>query len=125
MYPSRPLIVSLRADRSAAFVGRRLVEDNFADLGAADVEDAKLLVSELVTNAVLYGTQPIFLRLAEWGDELRVEVEDAKLEMSSPREGSRGLQIVDRLARDWGVTFGGACKTVWAVLALHARNGGS
>src|SRR5262245_10258712 len=123
MYTSRPLILPLRADRGAAFAGRRAVEDNFCDLGAADAADAKLVVSELVTNAVLYGTQPIVLRLEAGSNELRVAVEDARLEMSAPREGSRGLEIVDRLAQDWGVTFGTACKTVWAVLALHAGNG--
>jgi anti-sigma regulatory factor (Ser/Thr protein kinase) len=117
-----PLILPLAAEHAAAFVGRQAVGDRFQGLDALDSEDAKLVVSELVTNAVRYGAKPIVLRVEEQPLELRVEVEDANPEMRPPRAGSHGLAIVDRLATQWGVSFCADHKTVWAILPLHDRN---
>ena len=92
------------------------------------LDDLKLVVSELVTNAVRYGPgdRPVQLRLAIDGDVVRGEVvdqgdgEEAKIEIreSSPDEpGGRGLKLVDRLAERWGVHEGST--HVW--FELRAR----
>ena len=85
------------------------------------IEDAILLVSELVTNALMYGTGSIALACAIDGDIARIEVSDG--DPTPPRapttapdadEGTgRGLLIVDRVAARWGVDVGERGKTVW------------
>ncbi|GAA2872628.1 hypothetical protein GCM10010517_33060 [Streptosporangium fragile] len=85
-------------------------------------ENARLVVSELVTNAVRHARHgvtgcapvpPLVLRLAAHGDLLRVEVADAGLSAEDPRvrsapivflaEGGRGLAIVSALSGgNWG-----------------------
>jgi anti-sigma regulatory factor (Ser/Thr protein kinase) len=88
---------------------------------------ATLIVSELVTNAVIHGREPIYLELQIRGDALRIEVYDADANATgvvppSPRTdatvGGRGLRIVDVLAQEWGVKPLGQGKTVWASVAL-------
>lgn len=83
------------------------------------VQDALLLTTELVSNAVLHGRPSLRVRvrlLAE--DRVRVEVYDAAPGMPRLRAawagGGRGLSIVDETADAWGVEaepIGG--KTVW------------
>lgn len=90
--------------------------------------DVLVVVSELVTNAVLYGRVPIVLSLVRDLETLRIEVSDAdpqvhavKPHAPNPSDPTgRGLQIVQSLTRAWGVTpqaHGG--KTVWAVMPLN------
>jgi anti-sigma regulatory factor (Ser/Thr protein kinase) len=94
-------------------------------------ESADLIVSELVTNAVLHGAEPASFtiytdREADRG-LLFIEVEDSKPDAPDPgdadenAESGRGLMIVEALAEDWGVepTTGG--KRVWASLAVAER----
>lgn len=88
-------------------------------------QDALLVVSELVTNAVRHtaGT----CTLAAWNGPtwLRVEVRDSSTELPrfsptppGPLEvGGRGLHIVDTLSRQWGVRSAEHGKTVWAEIA--------
>lgn len=72
------------------------------------VEDAVLVVSELVTNAVRHGTGAVGLRVSAGAEELRIEVHDgstvpARLRAAGEEEESgRGLFLVDALARAWG-----------------------
>ena len=75
-------------------------------------QELKLVVSELVTNAVLHGRGPVSLRLDANGDVVRGEVTDSGtgFNQTTPRslspddeEGGRGLYLVDQLCRDWRV----------------------
>jgi anti-sigma regulatory factor (Ser/Thr protein kinase) len=86
----------------------------------------KLLVSELVSNAVLHGGSggPVELR-ATWNSEIRVEVQDHGGGFApKPRErapdatGGFGLYLVGRLADRWGVESDGS-TTVWFVLQRY------
>jgi serine phosphatase RsbU (regulator of sigma subunit)/anti-sigma regulatory factor (Ser/Thr protein kinase) len=89
---------------------------------AALVEDAKLVVTELVTNALLHGRGPVAVRIVESGPTVRVEVEDADpgmpvLPRHSPETMTgRGLALVARLAASWGAGARGTGKVVWAEL---------
>jgi anti-sigma regulatory factor (Ser/Thr protein kinase) len=78
------------------------------------VEDAALLVSELVTNAVRYGPEEqIRLIVSENDARTRFTVHDLGLgplpEMRAeddPAPGGHGLRLVDALADRWGVERG-------------------
>jgi serine phosphatase RsbU (regulator of sigma subunit) len=85
---------------------------------AEDAETATLLVSELVTNAIRYASRPISVRLM-LTDSLLCEVHDDDPHLpvlDNPRpmqEGGRGILLVSRLARRWGVTRITTGKVVW------------
>jgi anti-sigma regulatory factor (Ser/Thr protein kinase) len=91
-------------------------------------EPALVVLSELVTNAVLHGAEPIQASVSCHEDALRIEVFDGDPDTSelvpvAARDavdpGGRGLQIVDALSRSWGVTRRGEGKTVWAEVAFE------
>jgi serine/threonine-protein kinase RsbW len=87
-------------------------------------ENAVLLVSELVTNAVRHarGGDAIMLELQAVGTWLRIEVTDADPQWPQPRtpagfDGSGfGFVLVDALAGKWGVRETATGKAVWAEL---------
>jgi anti-sigma regulatory factor (Ser/Thr protein kinase) len=91
-------------------------------------EDALLIVSELVTNAVRHGRPAIVLNLELHGDRVRIEVrDDSELLPLVPanqpaidRPTGRGLLIVAATASDWGISQrpGRPGKSVWAELRL-------
>jgi hypothetical protein len=84
-------------------------------------DDVVLAVNELVTNALLHGSEPIMLILEPYGHGVRVEVSDTSPRMprtpapSRTATSGRGLAIVSAISRDWGARrlhAGG--KAVWA-----------
>src|SRR5204863_1301862 len=92
------------------------------------LEDLRLLVSELVTNAVRHGGADeagvVSLRLLLEPLRIRVEVTDMgpgfDLNVPTTRdEGGWGLVFVDRLADRWGIEHDGATK-VWFEIDLPA-----
>jgi hypothetical protein len=84
-------------------------------------DDVLLVVSELVTNALLHGTGKPLLRLVGTTSQVRVEVHDDNPEPPRVREsgpdGGWGLPLVGRLAVAWGSYAVGVGKTVWCQLA--------
>lgn len=112
---------SLRLDwgMNAPARARVWVRDMCAIHGLDDlVEDAVLMVGELVTNVVLHARTNCRL-VAEFGDQtMRVDVMDEDHSMGTVRvgdglTGGLGLRIVDALASSWGVLYGTEGKTVW------------
>jgi anti-sigma regulatory factor (Ser/Thr protein kinase) len=105
-----------------------LCEAMAPDLQDGEVETLRLLVSELVTNAVRHGDgdgDDAVEVNAHWNSEVRVEVVDHGHGFSpqprfghSDEPGGFGLFLVGRLADQWGVeTTDGT--TVWFVLQRH------
>ena len=103
-----------------------------AEAGLTELlDEALLLTTELVTNAVLHaktgGSGPT-LHLEFHGTWLRIEVHDADWRVPEPRlpstldESGFGFVIVDALADKWGVRETPAGKAVWA--ELDARQNG-
>ncbi|MFD4554868.1 ATP-binding protein [Streptomyces sp. NPDC058469] len=86
-------------------------------------DDATLVVSELVTNAVKHGKgRPVGLRVRRFADELRIEVTDgtptpARLRSAGVAdENGRGLLLVAAVAQEWGVSPDGTMT--WCSLAI-------
>ncbi|MER8223613.1 SpoIIE family protein phosphatase [Streptomyces sp. NPDC094143] len=141
---SRSSVITARAAASFEPVGRSVasarsfVRDTLQGWGFADiVDDAVVLTSELVTNAVVHaGTSADVLCLRS-DEGVRVEVADryperevplqgAAVTMGNPdREGGRGLQLCAALAGRWGVEYTPTHKTVWFQLDLPARTVGT
>lgn len=133
-------MITARAAASFEPVGRSVatarsfVRDTLQGWGFADiVDDAVVLTSELVTNAVVHaGTHADVLCLRS-EDGVRIEVSDrypereiplqgAAVTMGSPdREGGRGLQLCAALAGRWGVEYTPTHKNVWFQLDLPER----
>lgn len=90
-------------------------------VGDEVIDDASLLATELLANAVEHGSGVVHLEIAVHEGLLRVGVHDAAVElpvMGEPGEGSlggRGIWLVEAIARDWGSDSSGVepGKTVW------------
>jgi anti-sigma regulatory factor (Ser/Thr protein kinase) len=88
------------------------------------VESARLLVSELIVNAVLHANTEARLTLRFDGEVLRVEVGDGSTAVPKRQDYSptattgRGLMILEAVADEWGVDIGADSKTVWFDLAV-------
>ncbi len=88
------------------------------------VQDATLIVSELLTNAIVHGSPPIRLRLRKTPEELAIEVDDAasamprKLRATPTDLHGRGLAIVADIGSRWAARADGYGKTVWSTLAI-------
>ncbi|MFI6639129.1 PAS domain S-box protein [Streptomyces sp. NPDC050504] len=91
-------------------------------------DDARLLVSEVLTNALQHAQGPLGLHLRRTTTELTVEISDRSPHLPQPRlaapddESGRGLLLVDALAHSWGVRPTDDGKTTW--FTLHTRDGG-
>ncbi|MGW5326334.1 ATP-binding SpoIIE family protein phosphatase [Streptomyces sp. NPDC004014] len=138
--PARPVDdVALLVARTRAFPRDRIAEwdiptspeavpavraEVYAKLADWNLEEettftTKLILSELVTNAIRYGTPPVHLRLLR-ETNLVMEVSDGSSTTPHLRyaaamdEGGRGIFLVAQFAERWGTRFTPAGKTVWA-----------
>jgi anti-sigma regulatory factor (Ser/Thr protein kinase) len=126
---------------AAAAAARRFVRDTLQSWELtgrsqeqdALVDDAVLLTSELVTNAVLHAGTPVQVTCRIVGDEQDGAVEIAVLDRrpaqlrpdlphspadAAERTNGRGLQLPSQLASAWGVTYSGTAKAVWFRMRL-------
>jgi len=132
--PDHVLRVTLPAASRAASLARQGVRDALGRRGLSHLEDtAVLLVSELVSNAVLHahhGGSQLELRVADTGTWLRIEVSDADPRPPQPHipagldESGFGFVLVEALAAKWGVDQAAAGKTVWIELDTGRASAG-
>jgi GAF domain-containing protein len=121
----------LAQDRTTPATARVLVRDRLQGWGLDEdtVDATELIVSELVTNAVRYGTPPLRLRLL-LDSTLTCEVHDGSTASPHLRhartvdEGGRGLFIVSRLASHWGARHGPDGKVLWTEQELAGDDSG-
>ena len=126
----QPVTAPLPHDVRAPTLARCFLHQNRDGLPQALIENAELLTSELVTNAVLHGQPPIAMELAVTPTTLDVAIDDGGPNLpvldtsavSGTQPHGRGLQIVDTIANQWGVQKGprGNGKRVW--FRLFARS---
>ncbi|MGH8968615.1 MAG: ATP-binding protein [Actinomycetes bacterium] len=119
------LRTELGGDPTQVSRARRLVSSELAgwriDADAADI--TVLLVSELVTNALLHGSPPIRLGISPTATGLRVEVYDgdadrlpAVQQIRLDLPGGRGMRLVEALSARWGAAVTADGKCVWCEL---------
>jgi anti-sigma regulatory factor (Ser/Thr protein kinase) len=111
---------------SSAPMARRFVGDILAAWGLGDLVDtARLLLGEVISNAVQHTVGDVSVRLRLRINRLRIEVIDGSdrrpdlLDAEPDSESGRGLKIVATLADEWGHDAreaGG--KVVWFELAI-------
>ena len=114
----------LDRDLPAAAVARDWLTVTFGEtVTSGQIQDACLVLSELVTNALRYGLGDIVVHAALIDDCLRLSVTDWADEMprmlpaDPERIGGVGLLIVERVSAEWGVAPFPGGKTVWASIA--------
>ncbi|MFF9126597.1 SpoIIE family protein phosphatase [Streptomyces sp. NPDC014889] len=112
--------------RVRAEAGRRLEMWGLEEIAFT----TELIISELITNAIRYGSDPIRLRLLR-DRTLICEVADGS--STSPRlrraattdEGGRGLFLVAQLAQRWGTRHTHGGKVIWTEQALPGTPDGT
>lgn len=111
---------SFSAETASVPAARRFVRATLQDLELLSAWDAaEMLVSELVTNAVLHARTSFTVSVERHDQAVRVSVTD--LSSATPRQRSygndsttgRGLRLVATIALSWGVDRTVAGKTVW------------
>jgi anti-sigma regulatory factor (Ser/Thr protein kinase) len=120
-----PIIqVLLPPDTDSPRRARRFVEDALCDGAPADVvELAVLLVSEVVTNAILHARSSVRVAITWDNQRLRVEVADKSAarpvaRQFAPDSGTgRGLRLIEELSDAWGTQLVVDGKVVWFELA--------
>ena len=113
-------LATMRLSKSvkAPALAREFVRQNACWFHSTSAEGAlELLASELVTNAVLHGSPPIWLSIECSVHVLRVAVHDGDgTKPARPTPDGLGLMIVDKVSHDWGTDLTLAGKTVWCRL---------
>ena len=105
---------------------RRVISQAFEAWGLAHLSRAAVMVGhELVANALRHGVPPAVLRLCRIGDAVVIEVGDASKQLPRVAEidnqtstSGRGMFIVSKLTRAWGVRPHQGGKTVWAEIPV-------
>ena len=126
---------------AAAAAARRFVRETLCSWQLADrssrlVDDAVLLTSELVTNAIVHAGTPLQVSCRLDGGEVEVAVQDrhparglgdppAGGADDAERTNGRGLLLPAALASSWGVSYARTAKAVWFRMAVNDRSAAS
>lgn len=104
------------------------VTEVLAGMSQECIDDAVLLVTELVSNVYDHATPPCRVRVSDVAEQhrVRVEVDDGEADLlpvvGTSRLGKyrgRGLLLVERVAERWGISRRAWGKTVWAEVAYR------
>ena len=115
--------LELESDPKLVVAARQFVRERLTSWEATDhLEQAVLVASELVTNAVLHARTAIQLKVSVDGPRVRIEVFDENtrvpVQAACPPDATsgRGLALVSSVAGAWGIDHRGDGKVVWAEL---------
>ena len=114
----------ISASLARAFVSHHLADRSLLSL----VDPVRLVVSELVTNALVHSRTAVSVTLSASETTVLLEVRDESLALPQRRapqtvdESGRGLEIVDIVSLDWGVNAGDGSKEVWASFAIDRES---
>lgn len=110
----------LAADPRSAGMARHFVDRTLKEWGLEPAVDVvTLLVSELVTNAVLHAGSELEVSVQLRGDRIRVDVVDNEPDSVKRRiadqdaQSGRGMDMVEMLAVAWGTDIRPGGKSVW------------
>jgi anti-sigma regulatory factor (Ser/Thr protein kinase) len=124
----------LACQSESVSTGRRFVADQLhlwgiveTDPACETLDDAVLVVSELLTNAVKHCATLVTVEVRAHERLIELTVTDDDPRPAAPRDpdiddfGGRGLGIVSALSDDWGQSeWDGSTKTVWCQLRIPA-----
>jgi anti-sigma regulatory factor (Ser/Thr protein kinase) len=128
---SEGFAVALPGGREAARAARRAFAENASALPLSLQEDLALLVTELVSNAVLHGGAgddgPVQVEFRRQAGRVRVEVVNPGTAFEPPASptnggssGGWGLLLVDQIAERWGIMPAQSGTCVWFELDQRA-----
>jgi anti-sigma regulatory factor (Ser/Thr protein kinase) len=110
--------------RAAGLARRFLRECRCGEHHLEVLDEAELVISELVTNGVRHAAPPLTIRVScPAGDGLQISVTDGSADGPTARdaddldETGRGMALVDYVSDDWGVDRDENGKTVWVHLS--------
>lgn len=112
--PDPAAVAGVRKEATRWLADRGLDEEGFV---------TELILSELVTNAIRYGSEPISVRLL-YDRALICEVSDCSSTSPHMRyaattdEGGRGLFLVAQFAERWGTRYTERGKVIWSEQSL-------
>ena len=111
------------------WVARRFTRDVLGEDTSDVLDTVQLLVSELVTNAVVHAGSAPTLAIHLYDDHVHVEVLDdvpggaSRRDAAPQDESGRGVALVDALAERWGTVALGDGKIVWFDVARPRPHG--
>jgi PAS domain S-box-containing protein len=118
--PPQAAAHTLPAAPTSSRLARRITQDALRDFGLDEFADtAALLVSEVVTNALLHAGSEIRLQVLRRDDGIRIEVRDTSAVLPAPKRHDddsttgRGLDLLEMLASSWGAEGRNSGKIVW------------
>ena len=120
---TRTFACSTRAPREA----RHFVVDTLRAWGHEElIEDASLVTTELVTNAVIHAASDAIVTVSTAGDTIRVSVRDFSRARPTYRSrtaavGGHGLYLIAALTTRWGTEIVSDGKIVWSLMDRTSR----
>jgi hypothetical protein len=116
--PSTPMMIGSRLARDHV---RRSIQGWNVDESGQVTDEAILLTSELVTNALTHGDVPVTVAVSLSGGQLRVEVHDSSPVLPIVPDADdaltgRGFVLVSAIATEWGFYTTATGKAVYFVL---------
>lgn len=118
-----PVTARFPAQRASVAAARQFVTDALVEAGVTSVlDDSRLLVSELATNAVVHANTDFSVTVHISAGRVYVEVRDGdptELDLTTDQElpelaiSGQGLRIVGRLAGSWGSRVEDHGKVIW------------
>lgn len=112
---------TLDHDIGSSAAARRFMEETLRRWSCSEVLDVvNLLVSELVTNAVVHGGSQAEVSVVLLPNALRVEVGDSDTSVPTPKPADddwatsgRGLALVEAMSNAWGIESFDRGKVIW------------